>query len=418
MVFHTKSKRRDRAKPHTEAKTKTTFLDLPDELVLNILERTDGISEVLRLRQASKAFVPACSSIIRKELKTLYIHPGKSSVKRAIAICESDLASRIEEICFVNKIRWDKIRAPVHLNKKFGHSWPGLGINERKNELNSDFAVHYEKLLALLASLPTAKTLSFRDTCGEPGFNMTSKQAIENWASTVLESSRKWDAMAERRRLTRLQKVEAKLYGESAYSKEGFNFSDLDAVVAVLSCLNITTLKLTEELPFGSERSLATASLGHLTHIESLVHLGWQASAWQKFCNELLRNAAPALQNLKLSFKHNPAAMWRRTYETSLATIVGDINFPRLRFLELRALEYPEKLPYVPQTIDFMAFLSRCKSLQLFRTCRVVPTSDYIRMSHLPDDYPTMGNIFEKFEGETRVIEELDVNTKAWEISQ
>jgi hypothetical protein len=43
MVFHTESKRRSREKP--QAESHTTFLDLPDELVLAILERTDSISE-------------------------------------------------------------------------------------------------------------------------------------------------------------------------------------------------------------------------------------------------------------------------------------------------------------------------------------------------------------------------------------
>ena len=86
MVFSV-SKRRVRVKAQDEADT--TFLDLPDELLLAILERTDSITEVLRLRQTSKVFVPACSSIVRNQLKTLYIHPRKTSVDRAIQIRES-----------------------------------------------------------------------------------------------------------------------------------------------------------------------------------------------------------------------------------------------------------------------------------------------------------------------------------------
>jgi hypothetical protein len=417
MVFHVDSKRRAREKPQTEART--TFLDLPDELVLAILECTDSISEVLRLRQTSKVFVPACSSIIRTKRKTLYIHPRESSIEQAIELCKTDLASSIEEICFINKIRWDMIRVPAHLKKRFGHSWPSLGLHERKNELNLDFAAHYDELFTALANLPKAKTLSFRDTCDKPGFNMVSEQVIKNWIFTVIETARTWDAMAERRSLTKFEKAEAKLYGMPKVKpmRPGFNFSDLDAVVAALGRLSITTLKLSEELPFANERSLATASLGHLTHIELLVHLGWQKSPYQRFANELLRNAAPTLQTLNLTFKHNAATAWRRKAETSLATIVGDIDFPKLRSLELRALDLPEKLPYVPQIVDFVAFLSRCESLKFFRTSRVFPTLQHILILIDPDDYPSMDRILSEFKGEVRALEEKDERTRAWEVN-
>jgi len=418
MVFHAESKRRTRDKPQTEAST--TFLDLPDELILAVLERTDNISEVLRLRQTSKVFVPACSSIIRDQLKTLYIHPAASSVKRAIAVCKSDLASAIEEISIVNKVRWDMVRAPAYLNKRFGHSWPSLGVHDRKNELNLDFAAHYEELLTALATLPMAKTLSFKDKCSKPGFNMVPEQFIVNWAFTVLEKAPTWDAMAEHRARSRVQKFEARLYGTPAFpklkAKHVFNFSDLDAVITVLGHLNIKSLRLSEELPFADERSLATASLAHLTHIELLVHLGWQKSASQRFSNELLRNAAPTLKSLKLSFEHNPASIWRKRPETSLATIIKDIDFPKLRSLELCALGLPEELSYVPQMIDFMAFLSRCKNLQLLRTSRVFPTFQYLLISAGQDAFLSMDEILLGFEGEVRSLERPDEYTRVWEI--
>jgi hypothetical protein len=417
MVFHTESKRRPRDKPQAEAYA--TFLDLPDELVLAILERTDSISEVLRLRQTSKVFVPACSSIIRNNLKTLYIHAGTGSVERAIALCKTDLASSIEEICFINKVRWDMIRAPAHLDKRFGHSWPSLGVHERKNELNPDFAGHYEEFLTALSTLPRAKTLSFRDTCDVPGFNMVSEQAIDQLALRTIQLARSWDTMAEQRALSRLQKIEAKLYPAmpKAKAKRGFNFSDLDAVVTTLGRLDITSLRLSEELPYADERSLANTSLDHLTHIELLVHLGWQKSGWQRFSNELLRKAAPTLQTLKLSFKHNPAAVRRKRPETSLDTIVKDVDFPKLRSLELCALGLPGELLHAPQMIDFMAFLSHCESLKFLRISRVFPTPEYMLMSIGQDTFLSIDEIMLGFEGEARALEEQDEQTRAWEIS-
>jgi hypothetical protein len=420
MVFHT-YKRPMRVKPQHEANT--SFLDLPDELILGILEHTDSISETLRLRQTSGILLPACNSIMRKELKTLYVHPGKGAIKRAIEICESDWASDIEEICFVNEVHWDMTRTPARLEKKFGHTWPSLALHDRKKELNSCFLAHYEGLLSALASLPKAKMLSFKETCDQPGYNMVSKQAIKNWTFTCQDAARTWDSIMERRQPNRLQRAEEKLYGPVAKrapkvnARQGFNFSDLDAVVAVLSRLNITSLKLRNELPFADQYSLTNTFPSHLTHIELLVHLGWQASPWQHFCNELLRKTAPTLQDLKLSFQHNQAAMRRKRAETSLATVLGELGLPKLRSLELRALGLPEDLPYVPQVIDFMPILSRYRSLEFLRTVRVLMTSQYLLIGVDPDFYPSMDEMLLDYEGETRLVEEVGEHTRAWEIS-
>jgi hypothetical protein len=248
---------------------------------------------------------------------------------------------------------------------------------------------------------------------------MVAEQVIKNWAFTVIETARTWDAMAQSRALSSFQKAEAKLYGMPKVKsmKNGFNFSDLDAIVASLGRITITTLKLSEELPFANERSLATATINRLTHIELLIHLGWQKSAYQRFANELLRNAAPTLQTLNLTFKHNPATAWRRKAETSLATIVRDIDFPKLRSLELSALDLPENLPYVPQIVDFMAFLARCESLKFIRTSRVFPTLQHILILIDPDDYPSMDCILSEFKGEARALEEAEEMTKAWEMN-
>jgi hypothetical protein len=225
--------------------------------------------------------------------------------------------------------------------------------------------------------------------------------------------------MAEQRVMSRLEKIEAKLYPAmpKAKAKRGFNFSDLDAVVTTLRRLDITSLNLSEELPYADERTLATMSLDHLTHIELLVHLGWQKSGWQRFSNELLRKAAPNLQTLKLSFKHNPAAVRRKRPETSLDTIVKDIDFPKLQSLELCALGLPEELPYAPQMIDFIAFLSRCKRPEFLRTSRVFPAPQYVLTSVGQDAFLSMDEILLGFEGEVRALEEPDGRTRAWEIN-
>jgi hypothetical protein len=67
--------------------------------------------------------------------------------------------------------------------------------------------------------------------------------------------------------------------------------------------------------------------------------------------------------------------------------------------------------------IDFMAFLSRCKSLKFLRTSCVFPTPEYILMSVGQDSLLSMDEIMLGFEGEARALEEPDERTRAWEIN-
>lgn len=408
MVFHN-SKRRVRTNAKKE--TKSPFTALPDELLLDILKHADSSSDILRLRETCKTFLPACNTTIRTRLKTLYIHPASGSVKRAIRICHSDLGSEIEEICFVNKVHWSELRKDDNLEKDLAHNWPSKASHENMNQLNPAFVTHHEELLSSLASLSKVTTLSFKDGCDGPGFNMVPPRVVHDWVST---------AKGYVSNISREQKVIGTLYGHYSSvaqprSMVKYSFADLDAVVSLLNCRDFTTLRLTEELPFADAKTLTNMNVGNLTHIELHIHLGWYRSAWQQFCHELLRLAAPTLQHLKLAFRHNPAAVRRKRPEVSLAVVVQDLDFPKLQKLELCAVQLPAELPYAPQILDFTRFLSQhCKKLELLRVERVLPTREYVVTG---EDFLPMDDILLDLDRETKPLDEHDEGTRAWGFS-
>ena len=244
MVFHA-SKRRVPAT--TKPIAKSPISDFPDELLLNILEQTDSMNEVLRLRETCKRFLPACNTMIQSRLKTLYVRPAPSAVKRAIEISQSELGSEIEEICFVNKVHWSVIRNDHNLVKDFAHNWPSKARHDKMKELNPAYATHYDEFLSSLSSLLKITTLTFKDVCDKPGFNMVAPRVVRDWVFTVKEHVP-----------SKEQKATRNLYGHRAgyfqhRSQLRFNFADLDAVVSRFPRGNFTSLQLCEELPFANE---------------------------------------------------------------------------------------------------------------------------------------------------------------------
>jgi hypothetical protein len=405
MVFQNR-KRRGVAKPQSDAKS--AILEFPDEIILAIVERA-GVSEILRLRESGRMFAPACVSAMRTRLKTLYIHPARSSMKRAEEICKSDLSSEIEQVCFVNKIHWTEMRARRQCEKDLVHTWPSFQHHKKQQKLNLGFLDHHSDLLSALTSLPKLKALLFKDKCDEPGFNMVSEQNIHDWALT-----------AKDRTLSKEKRAEAKLYGPTTSSQTptlAYNFADVDAITAALTRLKFSSLTLCDELPFADIQTAIPISthLGNLTHVELHMHLGWQVSDWQHFCHQILQHAALNLEELKLAFRHNPAALRRKRPETSLDTVVAGLDFPELRLLELRAVGLPDTVPCVAQIIDFEAFLSmHCGKLEILRVARIFPTLHHL--PNLPGQDAMMDDLLFAFGREVHALEEEDKSTKAWRI--
>ena len=191
----------------------TYIKDLPDELLLEILDDAPT-SDVLRFRQTSRALLPASTTVLRQRLKVLYIHPSRSSLRSAVAICYSDLSAEIEEVYLIGKTPWQEIRKA---NDKFWQHfagrtragrrsaildyfpWPAqrrklkLGtkgisteqarISERSNTAGHFFAKAYIQLLEALAKLRKVSKLTFASSRDISGFNKTSQDNIESYAA-------------------------------------------------------------------------------------------------------------------------------------------------------------------------------------------------------------------------------------------
>ena len=199
MVFQHR-KNRHGAKPKQLAtSTKTTLTDFPEELLLHMLHHTT-ITEVLRLRETSKFFFPACTEIIRDKLKILYVHPSPSSVERAIGICKSDLSSEVEEICFVSKcVLW---RCGC-LDERAWRQWPSRNVTLRgrvDGQGACTFDQGYQELLSSLVELGCLQTVSFQESCDRPGFNMLSAQRMTNWLDTTAYRTGKFRGVVSKER--------------------------------------------------------------------------------------------------------------------------------------------------------------------------------------------------------------------------
>lgn len=357
MVFQNR-KRRNRTQPKQSAAKIIT--DLPDELLLAILERTPDISDVLRLRATSRALVPACSSTVRDRLKVLYIHPSPSSVRRAISLSQSDLGSDIEEISIVNRVLWPEIRRKPDAG--FQYTWPRGNSGNSGGNLSTGFAESYMQLLDALVNLTKLKALSFDNRIFQPkpGFNSISLQTVEDWAHTVKPILPSKELSAEN-----------KLYTSqpAASPQSRFKFTDVDALASLINRFSnkLTKLKTNAELPCAQATMLHPGTLANLTHIELRINTGWYKADWQLFSHHILQSAASNLRELKLHFNYNSAAERRRRIETSLAVVLEDLTFPALQSLELCALFH------LVQEFDLGSFISeRCDKLGVLRTTDVV----------------------------------------------
>lgn len=433
MVFQN-CKNRHRAKQEKPS-TKANFNDLPDELILNVLEYVD-LTEVLRLRGASKSFFPACTEVIRHKGKLLYVHPSPSSVQRAIAICQSDLSSEVEEIAFVSKnfeFRNDHDRQYRPAGPA-AFTWP---VREPLEEdvmhtgrygdqlVISKFSSSYRELLSALAALQIS-TFSFCESCDRPGFNMISDQRLAGWKQTIEP-----DIPSKER------KAENKLYAAKfkLVPQTKFQFTDIDALASILgdTRLQFTRLKVTHELAYaGCALSLDMAHLAHwrsLTHVDLTISHGWLPSDYEFLYGDLLDLTSSTLCELKLGFEYRaakPIVHVPGQKESSLINILHLLNLPQLQRFELRRFPAPDLKLTAGRNANASAnaisiqhiflgdFLEdRAPNLRFLQLTNIIPYRPY----QWPPKPWTMDQVdLQGFETVAREIQGLEEGTRAWEV--
>jgi hypothetical protein len=314
--------------------TEPSLAGLPNELLLNILQHAD-IPSVLRLRETSKRFVPVCNDAVKskaKELKVIYVHPSPSSVKRAITICQLDLSSEVEELCFVSKnfhfhndqdgnfvpagpsaFPW-LVRKPLSNNVSQPYPWTRNQIHE---DVVSNFKSSYRELLSSLAALKIER-LSFSEVCDQPGFNMISDQRINSWRET-LEERKSEDTLIP---LTTSK------------------FADSDALASVLSDprFKFTNLRISYQLPYmGCASSLGMAHIGGyraLTHLDlTLNYDDARQNTWIQLYADFLSSTASTLIELKIGFQYRdltPKHTTRTSPNLDLACFLFRVHLPQL----------------------------------------------------------------------------------------
>jgi hypothetical protein len=387
MVFQPSKKHRG-AKPE-QSGTRAAFLDVPDELLLHMIHQTD-ITAVLRLRETSRFFVNACTEVIRDKLKILYIHPSPSSVKRAIAICKSDLSTEVEEVCFVSQ---SPDPFPAATAKGACFPWPShksqngrvpLSDFARERGLGNDaFNQSYQELLSSLARLGRLQAFSFQESCDRPGLNMQSDQRISAWVQTIVPSLR----------VNRDRRAENALYALKVnyVQRKSFVFLDIDALQAVLNHpgFNFTRMKLGHDLPenpfdtgfaFSIDRPLT------LTRLDLLATTYWKSPQWHLLCCELIQSTAPTLVELRLGIRHAELFHMREEFSMITLTHLLQGNDSAIKFLDLPKLQRLEfystsartqtrPLPdLMVQWFDLEKFLANhCSRLRFLRLNEIVP---------------------------------------------
>jgi hypothetical protein len=419
------------AKP-IPSSSEPSLAGLPNELLLNILQHAD-IPSVLRLREASKRFVPVCNDAVKskaKELKVIYVHPSLSSVKRAITICQLDLSSEVEELCFVSKnfhfhndqdgnfvpagpsaFPW-LVRKPLSNNVSQPYPWTrawARARNQIHEDVVSNFKSSYRELLSSLAALKITR-FSFSEVCDKPGFNMISDQRIASWRETVEE-----------------RKAEDEIIPPTT-----FKFADSDALASVLHDprFTFTNLRIPHQLAYvGCAPSLGMAHIGSyrtLTHLDLTVNHGdARQNDWTWYYGDFLRSAASTLVELKIGFQYRyltPKHYTRTSLEVDLACIFDRVHLPQLRRLEIHRFPAPDSgLPadnantVMLQNFGLGMFVAgRCRKLQFLKLVNVFTAHSGGKSPRQP--WRMANVVLVGLETAAREIEGLDQNTRAWEI--
>ena len=406
--------------------TEPSLAGLPEELLLDILQRVD-ITSVHRLRQTSKYFVRPCAADITDKLKlmkVLYVHPSPTSVQHAITICQSDVSSQIEEICFVSKnfhfrndceavfvpagpaaFPWP-VRGPLEEDAPRTNFWAQVVANLQGNSKRK-FQMSYRDLLSELAALKTTR-LSFSEVCDKPGFNMISAQRIASWRETIEE-----------------REAEDPLNPQTT-----FKFADIDALASVLSDprFTFTNLRITHELAYeGSGPALGMTLIGGyrpLTHADlTISHGGPVQSLWGCHYGDFLSSTASTLIELKIGFQYRDHAPkdGNLVQEIELAGIFDTLQLPQLQRLEIRRFSAPDSnLPadnpnaVMLQHIDLGNVLAqRCRNLRFLQLTNVVPIlvgQTVQKPWMMKDTVLNIGTSASEIKG-------LDEGTRAWDIN-
>lgn len=313
MVFYQPPKRQPRVRqPNDQA----TIIDLPDELLLQII---DGLpwQTILNLRRAHRHMTPVCNTFITKRLKRLYIHPSTMSLRAAVEICHHpSFNEEIDEVVLLGRVDWQAIgkewptyrteSEAVSVKKKYpgwkgkfkpwpltypqaagkGAGRPASSLGQQAHDKSVPFDAAYAPLLDGLKMLPKLKNLFFTESCSKPGFNMVKESKIVSHAKLAATTDR----------------IVARADAEVVFallSHPGLGFTEL-----ALGGGELPFPPRMLSLPTSSASTMGYEALAGLTSIQLQFDQGWELSKWHICCGNLLAHAGQ-LQHLRLDWRAN-----------------------------------------------------------------------------------------------------------------
>ncbi|KAK5732341.1 hypothetical protein LTR17_010655 [Elasticomyces elasticus] len=362
---------------------KTNITDLPQEIILKVLEHLDlSILEVLRLRVSHRIFTPVCTTYLSERLTRLYIYPSKVSLQCVQSICAHPMFSKgIEEIVLLGKVDWKEIQdclrgyrsaSEEFMWKRFPHyygsglfrAWPlslesdgvpKLPSKSAGNEaietavgqalmMPSEFEEAYGSLIKALAKLPKLSKVAFAEEMDGPGWNQT------RMLSTL--KKRPDPGFVPR-------DVNNKLRGKNGGVRIERR-ADAEVLAGLMSCsalANLTSLVITVELPFvcGLLQDNTTAQrLAQMRNIELHIDAHWlERTKWHVFCRDVLSSAIK-LEHLRLVYRAN-SYITKAHADMSCLFILSGTDGECLRWNSLKTFELVSQ-----QTPGYNKKSSRC----------------------------------------------------------
>ena len=353
MVFYVPPKR---VQPARQPDEKASMRDLPDELLLGILNNTVSIADIINVRATCSSVVPACNEVLTDRLKVLYIHPSRASLRAAVNICDHPILSQeIRKVVLLGKVFWTQIEqaCPKHritglgtLNRSRFRAWPArlpveipdsrkYVVPQTAPELDS-FPWAYRNLIDALAGLKNATKLEFAEGVKDAGWNVVSQAKLYSHAIKMASEDD-----GNRDEAVRVAQKKGFKPGKPAD-----RFADSDVFYGLLSHpdLHFTEISLQTELPFiknalkapgsVSRLQLSIPGMKQLTSIELTVDLGWPHTDFHTLYRTVINHSRETLQRLKIVLMPN-AYVKSAKEDGTLGRVLEQIVCPNLKRLEL-----------------------------------------------------------------------------------
>ncbi|KAK4619638.1 hypothetical protein CLAFUW4_11123 [Fulvia fulva] len=342
MVHHKRPHRRLRQQQNAKQMAKMT--DLPDELLLQVVEDL-APDDILKPRLTCKKVAPAANTAIQKRMKCLYIHLSTNSLRTFRDFCHHPLwASATTKVVFLGDndlspipqtiSSWSTPKEWQKWSQMFA-PWPAAFPPAKSRSRivgvqDNEFAITatLDALISSLTKLPALESIAFQSTIGEPGFNQVTDAMIRSHGRKYHEEYKRRKAVhPEEQRVTDYAILKAMLTSHHLRLKE------LQILTALPFAHNSLGLEKLTRLSLAAEHGSIFGTYD-TQHEGPQKRASPEASRWLRRCAELLERA-PCLERLSISLQGTTGSKYALQDYTLSTLRVLNCTFPQLRQFEL-----------------------------------------------------------------------------------